>query len=60
VTRLLSKALDRSLTIHERLQVHAHLPICSGCRQYRKQIALLRAAAKVAAGREPGEGSGDE
>ncbi|MCA8273431.1 zf-HC2 domain-containing protein [Burkholderia sp. AU30280] len=52
VTRLLSDALDRHLTLHERLQVRIHLPTCSGCRAYRGQITLLRTAAK-AAGREP-------
>ncbi|KVP89223.1 hypothetical protein WJ95_12625 [Burkholderia ubonensis] len=50
VTRLLSDALDRRLTVHERVQVRVHLPTCSGCRQYCEQIALLRAAAKAAAG----------
>ncbi|MBN3831132.1 zf-HC2 domain-containing protein [Burkholderia sp. Ac-20344] len=53
VTRLLSDALDRHLTLHERLQVRVHLPACSGCRAYREQIALLRTAAKAAAGRGP-------
>ncbi|CAB3969228.1 MULTISPECIES: zf-HC2 domain-containing protein [Burkholderia] len=53
VTRLLSDALDRHLTLHERLQVRVHLPTCSGCRAYRGQIALLRTAAKAAAGRGP-------
>lgn len=56
VTRLLSDALDRHLTMHERVQVRVHLPVCSGCRAYRGQIALLRAAAKVAAGQESGGG----
>ncbi|AOJ90351.1 hypothetical protein WS87_27495 [Burkholderia sp. MSMB0856] len=51
VTRLLSDALDRSLTLHERMQVHVHLPACSGCRAYRGQIAMLRTAAHAAAGR---------
>ncbi|NHL67833.1 zf-HC2 domain-containing protein [Burkholderia ambifaria] len=51
VTRLLSDALDRSLTLHERLQVRVHLPACSGCRAYRGQIAVLRAAAQAAGGR---------
>lgn len=53
VTRLLSDALDRRLTLHERLQVRVHLPTCSGCRAYRGQLALLRTVAKAAAGREP-------
>ncbi|WP_322039619.1 zf-HC2 domain-containing protein [Burkholderia diffusa] len=62
VTRLLSDALDRSLTLHERMQVHVHLPACSGCRAYRGQIAMLRTAAHAAAGRGMGdrdESSGD-
>ncbi|MBN3786264.1 zf-HC2 domain-containing protein [Burkholderia sp. Ac-20353] len=56
VTRLLSDALDRHLTVHERVQVRVHLPACSGCRQYRQQIALLREAARTAAGRDGGGG----
>ncbi|CAN0624370.1 zf-HC2 domain-containing protein [Burkholderia multivorans] len=58
VTRLLSDALDRVLTVNERLRVRVHLPACSGCRQYRKQIALLREAARVAAGHGP-DGAGE-
>lgn len=50
ITRLLSDALDRSLTTNERFAVQLHLPICSGCRNYRKQIALLRTAAREASG----------
>ncbi|EAY66034.1 conserved hypothetical protein [Burkholderia cenocepacia PC184] len=58
MTRLLSDALDRHLTLHERLQVRVHLPTCSGCRAYRGQISLLRMAAKAAAGREPDDDDG--
>ncbi|RQS12178.1 zf-HC2 domain-containing protein [Burkholderia sp. Bp8998] len=60
VTRLLSDALDRSLTLHERVQVHVHLPACSGCRAYRGQIALLRTAAHAAAGRGTGDDAGGD
>ncbi|TGN99431.1 zf-HC2 domain-containing protein [Burkholderia sp. USMB20] len=60
VTRLLSDALDRSLTLHERMQVHVHLPTCSGCRVYRGQIALLRTAAHAAAGRGMGDEAGGD
>ncbi|ABI90511.1 hypothetical protein CRM91_11620 [Burkholderia ambifaria] len=55
VTRLLSDALDRSLTLHERLQVRVHLPACSGCRAYRGQIAVLRTAAQAVGGRGVGD-----
>ncbi|RQR26445.1 zf-HC2 domain-containing protein [Burkholderia sp. Bp9143] len=60
VTRLLSDALDRSLTLHEHMQVHVHLPACSGCRAYRGQIALLRTAAHAAAGRGAGDAAGGD
>lgn len=46
VTRLLSDALDRRLTAGEWLAVGVHLPTCSGCRNFRKQIALLRSASQ--------------
>ncbi|MCA8091120.1 zf-HC2 domain-containing protein [Burkholderia anthina] len=59
VTRLLSDALDRRLTLHERMQVHVHLPTCSGCRAYRGQIGMLRVAAQAAAGRDGGDARGD-
>ncbi|WP_025599252.1 zf-HC2 domain-containing protein [Burkholderia sp. WSM2230] len=45
ITRLLSDALDRSLTTGEWVAIRLHLPTCSGCRNYRKQIGLLRDAA---------------
>ncbi|SMG58528.1 zf-HC2 domain-containing protein [Paraburkholderia susongensis] len=50
ITRLLSDALDRSLTAGEWFAIRLHLPTCSGCRNYRKQIRLLRAAAHTASG----------
>jgi predicted anti-sigma-YlaC factor YlaD len=50
VTRLLSDALDRRLTTREWLAVGVHLPTCSGCRNYRRQIALLRSASRELSG----------
>ncbi|WP_184004605.1 MULTISPECIES: zf-HC2 domain-containing protein [Paraburkholderia] len=62
ITRLLSDALDRSLSTGEWLAIRLHLPTCSGCRNYRKQIRLLRVAAHVAGGvaNVDGKVSGDE
>ncbi|MDN8033390.1 zf-HC2 domain-containing protein [Burkholderia vietnamiensis] len=60
VTRLLSDALDRPLTLHERMRVRMHLPGCGGCRAYRGQIAVLRVAARAAAGGEGGAPGGEE
>ncbi|WP_235851479.1 zf-HC2 domain-containing protein [Paraburkholderia acidicola] len=50
ITRLLSDALDRPLGVGEWLAIKVHLPTCSGCRNYRRHIALLRAAAREASG----------
>ncbi|MDN7674999.1 zf-HC2 domain-containing protein [Burkholderia oklahomensis] len=52
ITRLLSDALDRPMSLDERLRVRVHMPACSGCRNYRMQIRLLREAARVAGGNE--------
>lgn len=54
VTRLLSDALDRRLSAGEWLAIHVHLPACSGCRNYRKHIGLLRAAARATSGLDEG------
>lgn len=50
ITRLLSDELDRPLSLDERLHVRVHLPACTGCRNYRMQIRMLREAARVAGG----------
>jgi predicted anti-sigma-YlaC factor YlaD len=61
ITRLLSDALDRPLTVGEWVAVRLHLPTCSGCRNYRKQIGLLRDASREISGiRRTGEVGGDE
>jgi predicted anti-sigma-YlaC factor YlaD len=61
ITRLLSDALDRRLTTSEWVAIRLHLPTCSGCRNYRKQIRLLRVAAHAASGIEvPGAAGADE
>ncbi|NIF79307.1 zf-HC2 domain-containing protein [Paraburkholderia sp. Cy-641] len=59
ITRLLSDALDRSLTSGEWLAIRLHLPTCSGCRNYRKQIRLLRAAAHTVSGIESADAAGN-
>jgi predicted anti-sigma-YlaC factor YlaD len=55
ITKLLSDALDRRLTAHEWVAVRLHLPACSGCRRYRAQISLLRAASRQLGGIEKGD-----
>lgn len=44
VSHLLSEAQDRKLALAERLPLQMHLVICEGCRNYGKQLDLLRAA----------------
>jgi predicted anti-sigma-YlaC factor YlaD len=59
ITRLLSDALERPLSASEWLAVGVHLPTCSGCRNFRKHIGLLRAASRAMSGLdETGENSG--
>ena len=41
VVRLTSEALDRKLTLREKLQVRLHFLICFLCRRYEQQIRLL-------------------
>jgi len=50
ITRLLSDALDRPLTTGEWISIGLHLPTCSGCRNYRRHIGLLRAASREVSG----------
>ncbi|ABC33967.1 zf-HC2 domain-containing protein [Burkholderia thailandensis] len=52
ITRLLSDELDRPLSLDERLRIRVHLPACTGCRNYRMQIRVLREAARIAGGND--------
>ncbi len=47
VTELCSQELERPLRVGERVSLHAHLMMCSGCTNFRKQMAALRRVAKV-------------
>jgi predicted anti-sigma-YlaC factor YlaD len=51
-SRLVSESLDRSLDLRERLALKMHLMMCSGCTQFSRQMAHLRAITRsYAAGR---------
>ena len=41
-SRLASDALDRRLTLSERIAVRAHTWICRSCRRFHTQLAMLR------------------
>lgn len=60
-TQRLSEALDRDLSASERLTLQAHLLMCTGCTQYKKQLAVLRLAARrLARGEVPDPQAPDE
>jgi len=43
-TELMSQERDRALAFKERLGLRFHVAMCSGCRNYRKQMAFLHEA----------------
>lgn len=49
-TRLYSEAQERPLTLQERLQLQLHIAICRGCRNFGKQLPLLRLISRRYAG----------
>lgn len=44
ITHLVSEAQDRKLGLSERLQLEMHLAMCTGCSNFRRQLAFLREA----------------
>ncbi len=43
-SRLSSEALDRRLTLRERLSLGLHLAMCALCRRYAEQVGFMRRA----------------
>jgi hypothetical protein len=46
VTKLVSESMDRTLPLGKRAGVRLHLLICRFCERYRRQLLLLREAAR--------------
>ncbi|HBH37279.1 MAG TPA: hypothetical protein DDX06_02720 [Curvibacter sp.] len=46
VNVLLSEAQDRPLALREKLPLRLHLAMCQGCRNFEKQLDLLRQASR--------------
>lgn len=44
VSHLTTQALDRRLTLSERWHVWLHLRICAACRNFNRQMTLIRQA----------------
>jgi hypothetical protein len=53
VTRLASHALDRKLTLREKLEIRVHLPMCQLCSRYARQLAVLHDTAPETLERTP-------
>ena len=47
VTELSSQEMERPLSLREQLSLRAHLVMCSGCSNYRKQMKTLRQVMQV-------------
>ena len=45
-TELLSQSYDRPITLRERMAMRLHLLMCRGCRNFEKQLAFIRKAAR--------------
>ncbi|HCI13072.1 MAG TPA: hypothetical protein DFK12_03710 [Gallionellaceae bacterium] len=45
-TELLSQSCDRPITLRERMAMRMHLLMCRGCRNFEKQLAFIRKAAR--------------
>lgn len=45
-SELLSQSLDRPVMLRERLAMRLHLMMCRSCRNFEKQLAFIRKAAR--------------
>jgi predicted anti-sigma-YlaC factor YlaD len=45
-SELLSQALDRDITLREKILLKLHLLICHGCSNFSKQMTLMREACR--------------
>lgn len=64
VTAVCSAEMERPLRLGEKVSLRAHLMMCSGCANYRRQMKVLRQAMQAygegrAAGGEPERGVPD-
>ena len=45
-SEVLSLAQDRPLTVREKLILYVHLPLCEGCRNFKRQLVFIRRAVR--------------
>lgn len=61
VTRLLSESQERPLALPERMSLKMHVMMCSGCRNFGKQMQTLRQITRAyARGEDKGGGKTTE
>jgi hypothetical protein len=58
--RLMSLERERALSANERFALRFHTLLCTGCRNYRQQMAFLHAACVERAGGASGDGEQDD
>lgn len=46
LTELCSRELDQEMTLGQKVSMHSHLLMCSGCSNYRRQLSMLHNAAR--------------
>jgi hypothetical protein len=44
VSALVSRSMDTTLPLHQRMGIHFHLMMCHMCREYKKQLDLISRA----------------
>lgn len=47
VTRLLSDSQERTLHLNERVKMRMHLMMCAGCRNFERQMTVIRNAMRA-------------
>lgn len=47
VTRLVSESKERPLTLKEKMSLKMHTAMCSGCRNFEKQLGMIRRASRA-------------
>ena len=53
VSIMLSQAQERRLSLLQRAGLGLHLALCHGCRNFRRQLGFIRAAARRFPGDDP-------
>jgi predicted anti-sigma-YlaC factor YlaD len=51
-TQLMSLAMDRKLGVRQKLGLRFHLMMCSGCRNFNRQMDFLRQGVRKFTGRD--------